>query len=78
MPAKSTAATPKKVTKNRTKATSSRQENEALAMKVYAIREQQRREGNFDCFGKAASGFCDQSGCVYHPECIDVSRAVIS
>lgn len=33
------------------------------------IRSIQRAEGNFDCFGTAASGVCDQIGCVWRTDC---------
>ena len=33
------------------------------------IRERQRREGSFDCFGKA-KGFCDQRECKYYAWCV--------
>jgi hypothetical protein len=42
--------------------------------KVEAIRKLQRAEGNFDCFGRAANGYCDQTGCLFHEECLSVSR----
>jgi hypothetical protein len=34
------------------------------------IRAIQRAEGNFDCYGTAFSGFCDQEGCRWHAECL--------
>jgi hypothetical protein len=33
------------------------------------IREIQRAEGNFDCFGKAR-GSCDQRGCLFRSLCL--------
>ena len=33
----------------------------------------QRTEGNFDCFGKAASGVCDQESCLWRKDCFSVS-----
>ncbi|KAF0143404.1 MAG: hypothetical protein FD156_2665 [Nitrospirae bacterium] len=30
----------------------------------------QRAEGNFDCFGSATSGYCDQAGCLWHDDCV--------
>ena len=33
------------------------------------IRSIQRKEGNFDCFGKAQN-FCDQSNCAWRTECL--------
>ncbi|MBU4347399.1 hypothetical protein L6249_02630 [Candidatus Parcubacteria bacterium] len=37
------------------------------------IRRRQLKEGNFDCFGKAKSGFCDQSQCKYAEPCLRLS-----
>lgn len=37
--------------------------------KVELIKEIQRKEGNFDCYG-TAKGYCDQSGCIFRPSCI--------
>ncbi|RJP28746.1 MAG: SAP domain-containing protein [Candidatus Omnitrophota bacterium] len=33
------------------------------------IKNIQKREGNFDCFG-TAKGFCDQLGCVWRSDCV--------
>lgn len=30
----------------------------------------QRAEGNFDCFGSATSGYCDQTGCLWRDDCV--------
>ena len=30
----------------------------------------QRTEGNFDCFGKAVSGVCDQESCLWRETCV--------
>jgi hypothetical protein len=35
------------------------------------IRAIQRAEGNFACFG-TATGFCDQSNCLFREECLDL------
>jgi hypothetical protein len=43
-------------------------------LKVYDIRAQQRSEGNFDCFGRASTGYCDQCSCRHYAECLEVSR----
>ena len=40
------------------------------------IRKKQRAEGNFDCFGRAMSGYCDQSGCCYYAECLNICVAL--
>ena len=33
------------------------------------IKEIQRKEGNFDCFG-SAGGYCDQEDCVFRAACL--------
>lgn len=43
------------------------------AIKIQDIRKRQREEGNFDCFARASSGYCDQTGCKYHDECVELS-----
>jgi hypothetical protein len=45
-------------------------------LRVNEIREKQRSEGNFDCFGKAATGCCDQTACTYYAECMDISQCL--
>lgn len=39
--------------------------------KADLIREIQAKEGNFTCFGTAKS-FCDQRGCCFMEDCIQV------
>ena len=39
------------------------------------IRAIQRAEGNFDCFGSAASGFCDQANCLWREDCMALSKS---
>jgi len=34
------------------------------------IRSIQRAEGNFDCFGTAISGVCDQMNCLWRKDCL--------
>lgn len=51
---------------------------EAMLARVEAVRLEQRAEGHFDCFGRAASGYCDQGGCAFHAECLSVSRLLHS
>ena len=34
------------------------------------IRAIQRAEGNFDCFGTAAAGVCDQLNCLWRDDCL--------
>ncbi len=35
------------------------------------IRAIQRAEGNFDCFGTAVNGFCDQLNCLWREDCLN-------
>ncbi|MGA2400143.1 MAG: SAP domain-containing protein [Syntrophobacteraceae bacterium] len=37
--------------------------------KLELIREIQRKQGNFDCFGKATS-YCDQLECLFRASCL--------
>ena len=37
--------------------------------KAEMIREIQRAEGNFDCFGTAID-YCDQLGCLFREDCL--------
>jgi hypothetical protein len=37
--------------------------------KAEMIKEIQRTEGNFDCFG-TATGYCDQMGCLFREDCL--------
>ena len=34
------------------------------------IRAIQRAEGNFDCFGSAAEGDCNQADCLWRTDCL--------
>lgn len=38
--------------------------------KMDAIRTIQLAEGNFDCFGRADSGHCDQINCCFREDCL--------
>jgi hypothetical protein len=38
------------------------------------IREIQMAEGNFGCYGTAASGECDQTGCLWRKDCLSLSK----
>ncbi len=40
---------------------------------VEAVRLLQRLEGNFDCFARSESGFCDQKECLFYVECMENS-----
>lgn len=48
--------------------------HEVMLARVESVRLAQRTEGNFDCFGRAGEGYCDQGGCSYRDECLTVSR----
>ncbi len=39
------------------------------------IRAVQRSEGNFDCYGSATSGFCNQTNCMWREDCLLSSKA---
>jgi hypothetical protein len=34
----------------------------------------QSNEGNFNCYGTASSGECNQTGCTWREDCFDTSR----
>lgn len=38
--------------------------------KAELIRSIQKAEGNFDCFGSASDGFCDQLDCSWREDCL--------
>jgi hypothetical protein len=38
------------------------------------IRTIQIEEGNFDCFGSAYDGECDQGGCIWRKDCFAISH----
>ena len=38
--------------------------------KAELVREIQRAEGNFDCFGTATAGYCDQAACLWREDCL--------
>jgi len=42
----------------------------AVGTKVELIRSIQRKEGNFDCFGTAVDGYCDQYNCLWRADCL--------
>lgn len=47
----------------------SSQKNQALL-----IREIQKAEGNYPCYGTATSGACDQAGCLWRKDCLSLSK----
>jgi hypothetical protein len=42
--------------------------------KTELIRTIQAREGNFDCYGTAYDGVCDQLGCIWRDDCFEAAR----
>ncbi|MEW6068678.1 MAG: SAP domain-containing protein [Nitrospirota bacterium] len=42
-----------------------------LNKKDEIIRAIQRAEGNFDCFGTAIGGVCDQYNCTWRKDCLN-------
>ncbi len=38
--------------------------------KANIIRTIQKTEGNFDCFGTAIAGECDQMNCIWRGDCL--------
>lgn len=38
--------------------------------KENVIKAIQRAEGNFDCFGTATAGVCDQINCLWREDCL--------
>jgi len=38
--------------------------------KMQIIRALQKAEGNFDCYGRASNGFCDQGACLWKEDCL--------
>ena len=41
--------------------------------KTQLIHSIQRQEGNFDCFGSAVNGDCDQQACGWREDCLPVT-----
>jgi len=46
--------------------------------KTDLIRKIQLAEGNFDCYGSASGGVCDQSDCAWRNDCLSESVAAIA
>lgn len=38
------------------------------------IKAIQKAEGNFDCYGSAKNGFCDQTNCLWFDDCMVESK----
>lgn len=46
----------------------------ATGGKAEIIRSIQRKEGNFDCFGTAIDGYCDQYNCLWRSDCLKPAK----
>lgn len=42
--------------------------------KAEIIKSIQLKEGNFDCFGTAIDGYCDQYSCLWRADCLKPSK----
>lgn len=42
--------------------------------KKLLVQSIQRKEGNFDCFSTAASGYCDQTSCLWRADCLSLPK----
>jgi len=42
--------------------------------KLKLIRAIQHHEGNFECFGTALQGRCDQANCLWRKDCLSLPR----
>jgi len=40
--------------------------------KLHLIRIIQRNEGNFECYGTALNGHCDQTDCLWRNDCLSL------
>ena len=52
------------------------QVNSSRLSKNELIHAIQRQEGNFDCFGTALNGACDQTECSWREDCFDAATAL--
>lgn len=43
--------------------------------KLDIIHKLQRDEGNFDCYGTAYGGVCDQQNCKWREDCFEASKS---
>jgi hypothetical protein len=46
--------------------------------KMNLVREIQRLEGNFDCFGTDYQGVCDQAGCLWREDCFNEAKKALA
>jgi hypothetical protein len=47
----------------------------ARMSKADIIRAIQAAEGNFDCYGSPADGYCDQEDCIWREDCLTSAGA---
>jgi hypothetical protein len=48
--------------------------NPVKMKKAEIIKTIQRAEGNFDCFGTATDGYCDQQDCMWRTDCLSPKK----
>lgn len=46
----------------------------ATGAKSEIIKSIQRKEGNFDCFGTAVDGYCNQYSCLWRSDCLKPAK----
>ena len=46
--------------------------------KTELIRKLQLCEGNFDCYGRASEGMCDQPECLWREDCLQDSAGLVA
>jgi hypothetical protein len=49
-----------------------------VAARIQEVRDRQRVEGNFDCYGRAGEGYCDQGDCLFRDECLEISNPALA
>jgi len=48
--------------------------NSGKMKKAEIIKTIQKAEGNFDCFGTATDGYCNQQDCLWKIDCLDTKK----
>lgn len=46
----------------------------ARMSKIKLVHAIQKFEGNFECFGTAREGYCDQEKCLWRTDCFETAR----
>ena len=46
--------------------------------KAALVKAIQAQEGNFDCFGTAKDGFCDQTNCLWIEDCLKQATSKVA